>query len=85
MQKSAAPAPNPSPLADLEPRRRSILEAAGYPVVTARDGREALQSIDRDSQIALVVTDLEMPRLDGLELTRAIRASSTAKRNGFAT
>jgi two-component system chemotaxis sensor kinase CheA len=57
--------------------QRSILEAAGYPVVTARDGREALQSIDRDSQIALVVTDLEMPRLDGLELTRAIRASST--------
>jgi CheY-like chemotaxis protein len=57
--------------------QRSILEAAGYPVVTARDGREALQSIDRDGQIALVVTDLEMPRLDGLELTRAIRASST--------
>ncbi len=57
--------------------QRSILEAAGYPVVTARDGREALQSIERDGQIALVVTDLEMPRLDGLELTRAIRASST--------
>ncbi len=57
--------------------QRSILEAAGYPVVTARDGREALQSIDSDGQIALVVTDLEMPRLDGLELTRAIRASST--------
>lgn len=57
--------------------QRSILEAAGYPVVTARDGREALQVIDRDADIALVVTDLEMPRLDGIELTRAIRASST--------
>jgi two-component system chemotaxis sensor kinase CheA len=57
--------------------QRSILEAAGYPVVTARDGQEALQAIDRDADIALVVTDLEMPRLGGLELTRAIRASGT--------
>jgi len=56
--------------------QRSILEAAGYPVVTARDGREGLQAIDRDAEIALVVTDLEMPGLDGLELTRAIRTST---------
>jgi chemotaxis protein histidine kinase CheA len=54
--------------------QRSILEAAGYPVVTARDGREALGVLERDSQIALVITDFEMPELDGLELTRAIRA-----------
>src|SRR5450631_1528080 len=54
--------------------QRSILEAAGYPVVTARDGREALGVLDRDAEIALVVTDLEMPELNGLELTRAIRA-----------
>ena len=56
--------------------QRSILEAAGYPVVTARDGREALGVLERDSQIALVITDFEMPELDGLELTRAIRADS---------
>jgi two-component system, chemotaxis family, sensor kinase CheA len=54
--------------------QRSILEAAGYPVVTARDGREALGILESDSQIALVMTDFEMPELDGLELTRAIRA-----------
>ena len=60
--------------------QRSILEAAGYPVVTARDGREALRVLDSDGQIALVVTDLEMPRLDGLELTRAIRARHRARR-----
>jgi chemotaxis protein histidine kinase CheA len=56
--------------------QRSILEAAGYPVVTARDGREALAALDRDPQIALVLTDFEMPELDGLELTRAIRADA---------
>ena len=33
MPKTAAPAPNPSPLADLEPRRRSILEAAYHVLV----------------------------------------------------
>jgi len=54
--------------------QRSILEAAGYPVATARDGRDALGVIARDPRIALVITDAEMPELDGIGLTRAIRA-----------
>ncbi len=54
--------------------QRSILETAGYQVVTARDGAEALRVFGRDPLIKLVLTDLEMPELDGLELTRAIRA-----------
>ena len=56
--------------------QRSILEAAGYSVVTARDGRDALTVLDRDTGISLVLTDLEMPELDGLGLTRAIRADA---------
>jgi two-component system, chemotaxis family, sensor kinase CheA len=56
--------------------QRSIIEAAGYPVVTARDGRDALGALDRDAEIALVITDLDMPELNGLELTRAIRADA---------
>ncbi|HEY2287374.1 MAG TPA: response regulator [Streptosporangiaceae bacterium] len=55
--------------------QRSILEAGGYPVVTARDGRDALGVLDEDPDVALVVTDLDMPRLNGLELTRAIRSA----------
>jgi two-component system chemotaxis sensor kinase CheA len=54
--------------------QRSILEAAGYRVETARDGKEGLERVERDSDIELVITDLEMPEMDGLELTRAIRA-----------
>jgi two-component system chemotaxis sensor kinase CheA len=56
--------------------QRSILEAAGYSVATAHDGRDALTVLDRDEAISLVITDLEMPELDGVGLTRAIRADS---------
>jgi two-component system, chemotaxis family, sensor kinase CheA len=57
--------------------QRSILEAAGYRVQTARDGRDAMTHLDRDDQIDLVVTDVEMPEMDGIELTRTIRAHAT--------
>jgi two-component system chemotaxis sensor kinase CheA len=50
--------------------QRSILESAGYEVRTARDGREALADIDG---VELVVTDVQMPEMDGIELLRAIR------------
>jgi two-component system, chemotaxis family, sensor kinase CheA len=54
--------------------QRTILETAGYQVLTARDGREALDVLGREPAVALVVTDLEMPQVGGLDLTRAIRA-----------
>jgi len=54
--------------------QRCVLESAGHEVVTASDGREALDALTKDEEIELVVTDLEMPRLGGLDLTRAIRA-----------
>jgi two-component system, chemotaxis family, sensor kinase CheA len=57
--------------------QRSILEAAGYRVQTARHGRDALTHIDRDEEIDLVVTDVEMPEMDGIELTQTIRAHAT--------
>ena len=52
---------------------RSILEEAGYRVRTAADGQAALAALAH-SPADLVVTDVEMPGRDGLELTRAIRA-----------
>jgi len=53
---------------------RSILESAGYGVITAEDGRAAMDMLQRDGEIALVLTDIEMPRLTGLELLAEIRA-----------
>ncbi len=51
---------------------RSILEAAGYSTVVATDGVEALALLEREP-IDLVVSDVEMPRMDGFGLTTAIR------------
>lgn len=53
--------------------QRSILERAGFVVTMASDGREALERLD-EADPDLVLTDVEMPELDGLGLTRAIRA-----------
>jgi two-component system chemotaxis sensor kinase CheA len=53
---------------------RSILEAAGYLVETARDGSEALAKVVSEPDVGLVVTDVEMPEMDGMELVRSIRA-----------
>jgi len=53
--------------------QRSILESAGYRVKTARDGREALATVTGDPDVGLVVTDVQMPEMDGIELLRAIR------------
>jgi two-component system chemotaxis sensor kinase CheA len=55
--------------------QRSILETAGYEVVTARDGRVALDMLNRDPEIALVVTDIQMPELDGFGLLEEIRSN----------
>jgi DNA-binding NtrC family response regulator len=41
-------------------------------VQTARDGRQALE-MARDASFDLVVTDLRMPEMDGIELTRSLR------------
>lgn len=54
------------------------IEQADYQVLTAIDGLDALQ-IMNENQIDVVFTDLEMPRMNGLELTQAIRAWEAKK------
>jgi two-component system alkaline phosphatase synthesis response regulator PhoP len=51
---------------------RAYLEAAGYRVVTAKDGRDALV-VTRHEKPDLIILDLTMPEMDGLEFTRRLR------------
>ncbi len=57
---------------------RYTLQGAGYEVVQACDGVEALE-LARASIADLVLTDVHMPRMDGIDLVRELRALPTYK------
>ena len=54
---------------------RSVLQKHGYEVLEAADGLEALEAMAGKQPVALVVADLNMPRMDGLELIWEMRAA----------
>jgi two-component system KDP operon response regulator KdpE len=54
---------------------RTALVAQDYEVVDARNGEEALEKM-RDERLDLVILDMNMPRMNGLETCRIIRSSS---------
>jgi two-component system chemotaxis response regulator CheY len=55
-----------------------ILDQAGYSVVAAEDGVDALSKVDGAS-FDLIVTDVNMPNLDGIGLTRKLREQPAYK------
>ena len=57
----------------------SYLESDGYWVITAENGQAALERL-RAEPFDLVVSDIEMPVMNGLELVRAIRSDEALKR-----
>lgn len=52
---------------------KGILESAGYAVATAVDGAEAFATL-KSGNFDLLVSDVEMPRMDGFDLTARVRA-----------
>lgn len=53
------------------------LRSAGYAVVEAVDGKDAWEKLN--AAVQLVITDLNMPEVDGIELVRRIRSSHPHK------
>jgi two-component system chemotaxis sensor kinase CheA len=51
---------------------KNILELAGYDVTTAVDGMEAWDILNKQ-EVGLVISDVDMPRMNGFDLTRKIR------------
>jgi len=52
----------------------SVLGQAGYEILACRDGQEAWEVLLHNTdKVKLVLTDLEMPRLNGLDLLQSIR------------
>jgi two-component system chemotaxis sensor kinase CheA len=51
---------------------KNIMRSAGYYVVTASDGVEALNAVARE-KLDLIVTDIQMPRMDGFEMTQRLK------------
>lgn len=55
---------------------KDFLEKQGYKVIEAGDGMEAMERFYEDKDIALIILDVMMPRMDGWEVCRAIRKES---------
>jgi two-component system chemotaxis sensor kinase CheA len=56
---------------------KRLIEAVGYTVMAAPDGQAAWEMLDKHAaDISMVTTDVEMPRMDGLALTKRIRDDS---------
>jgi two-component system, chemotaxis family, sensor kinase CheA len=51
---------------------KNILESAGYIIKTANDGTDALKLLEKE-QFDMLVTDIEMPKMNGIQLTEAVR------------
>jgi two-component system alkaline phosphatase synthesis response regulator PhoP len=70
-------------VADDEPHIGRIiqmkLEQGPFEVVLAEDGEAALAALGNDSGIALVVLDLMMPKLSGLDVLARVRANESTR------
>lgn len=54
------------------------LQEAGYEIIEAVDGLDALKKLENES-VSMVIADVNMPGMDGIELVRRMRDHSTLR------
>jgi two-component system chemotaxis response regulator CheY len=55
----------------------TVLTQAGYQVVEAEDGEQGLSTIGAQRDIALVICDINMPNMNGIEMLTAVKADAS--------
>jgi two-component system chemotaxis response regulator CheY len=55
------------------------LSRAGFDTAQAADGQEGLAMVDSDRNIAMVISDINMPHMDGIEMVEKIKAKAENK------
>jgi len=56
-----------------------VLESAGYRIIHALNGEEAVQKVMANPDIRLIITDLKMPKLNGLQFVKTLRRMRLAE------
>ena len=67
---------------DDEPYNLLLFEAGfkkAYPIITAASGKEGLEKLDAEDQIALVITDMKMPDMSGVDFVQEAKKRNHQK------
>jgi len=55
------------------------LVRAGYDVIEAGDGKEALAQLDKTAKVNLIVSDVNMPNMDGISFVKEVKQHARHK------
>lgn len=57
----------------------ATLESSGYNVLVGVDGEDALSLLNNGTAVDLVITDLNMPKIDGIGVVKGVRQNDRHK------